>query len=186
MAADWACVEAPEPLGGVSVAVTAAGAAAVSFSPRPPDGADPRLAAAPPAGEERAALVARQVAEYLAGRRRAFDFPVDWGLTAGPQRTVLQTLHRTVGYGRTVTYGELAAASGVYDDVAPGERWAGARGVGQIMGSNPLALIVPCHRVVAADGLGGYGGGYGGVGTKRWLLTLEGVLAPTLDWNGPG
>ncbi|MGA5701600.1 methylated-DNA--[protein]-cysteine S-methyltransferase [Peterkaempfera bronchialis] len=185
MAVSWASVAAPEPLGGVSVAVTAAGAAAVAFSARPPDEVPTRLATAPPADAQRTALVARQVGEYLAGRRRVFDFPVDWSLTSGPQRTVLQALHRAVGYGRTVTYGELAAGSGVYDAVPPGERWAAAREVGQIMGSNPVALIVPCHRVVASDGLGGYGGGYGGVEVKRWLLTLEGVLAPTLDWSGP-
>jgi methylated-DNA-[protein]-cysteine S-methyltransferase len=185
MAVSWVCVPAPEPVGGVSVAVTDAGAAAVAFSPEPPAEAPPRLASVPPADAERTALVARQIAEYLAGRRRFFDFPVDWSLTSGAQRTVLQALHRTVGYGRTVTYGELAAASGVYDGAAPGERWVGARSVGQIMGSNPVALIVPCHRVVASDGLGGFGGGYGGVEVKRWLLTLEGVLAPTLDWSGP-
>ncbi|WP_377270514.1 methylated-DNA--[protein]-cysteine S-methyltransferase [Peterkaempfera sp. SMS 1(5)a] len=185
MAVSWASVEAPEPVGGVSVAVTTAGAAAVAFSVQPPAEVPALLASAPGADAERTALVARQVAEYLAGRRRVFDFPVDWSLTSGAQRTVLQALHRAVGYGRTVTYGELAAGSGVYDGVAPGERWAGARSVGQIMGSNPLALIVPCHRVVASDGLGGFGGGYGGVEVKRWLLTLEGVLPPTLDWNGP-
>ncbi|WP_055588104.1 methylated-DNA--[protein]-cysteine S-methyltransferase [Peterkaempfera griseoplana] len=185
MAVSWVSVEAPEPVGGVSVAVTTAGAAAVAFSAEPPAEVPALLASAPGADAERTALVARQVAEYLAGRRRVFDFPVDWSLTSGAQRTVLQALHRTVGYGRTVTYGELAAGSGVYDGVAPGERWAGARSVGQIMGSNPVALIVPCHRVVASDGLGGFGGGYGGVEVKRWLLTLEGVLPPTLDWNGP-
>ncbi|MFJ6211752.1 methylated-DNA--[protein]-cysteine S-methyltransferase [Streptomyces sp. NPDC092296] len=186
MAAGWVSVEAPEPLGAVGAAVTAAGVAAVAFAVRPPADLTARLAPAPAARPEQAALVARQIAEYLAGRRQTFDFPIDWSLTAGAQRTVLQTLHRTVGYGRTVTYGALADRSGVYDDAGPGERWAGARDVGQIMGSNPVALLVPCHRVVASDGLGGYGGGYGGVETKRWLLTLEGVLAPTLDWNGPG
>lgn len=52
------------------------------------------------------------------------------------------------------------------------------------MGANPLSLIVPCHRVVASDGLGGFGSGPLGLEIKRWLLTLEGVLPPTLDWNG--
>jgi methylated-DNA-[protein]-cysteine S-methyltransferase len=54
--------------------------------------------------------------------------------------------------------------------------------VGQIMGSNPVPVVVPCHRVVAADGLGGYSGGTG-TEVKRWLLTLEGALPPTLDWD---
>jgi methylated-DNA-[protein]-cysteine S-methyltransferase len=57
-----------------------------------------------------------------------------------------------------------------------------ARAIGQIMGSNPIPLIVPCHRVVAADGLGGYSGGTG-LRVKRWLLTFEGSLPPTLYWE---
>ena len=97
---------------------------------------------------------------------------------------MLQTLHRTVGYGKTVTYGELATRSGVFED-GPGEHALAARAVGSIMGSNPVFLLVPCHRVVAADGIGGFGGGPLGMEVKRWLLTLEGVLAPTLDWDGP-
>jgi methylated-DNA-[protein]-cysteine S-methyltransferase len=73
----------------------------------------------------------------------------------------------------------------VFED-DPALRGQAARAVGSIMGSCPVALLVPCHRVVAADGIGGYGGGELGMEVKRWLLTLEGVLAPTLDWNGPG
>ena len=57
-----------------------------------------------------------------------------------------------------------------------------ARTVGQIMGSNPIPVVVPCHRVVASDGLGGYSGG-AGTEVKRWLLILEGSLPPTLDWQ---
>jgi methylated-DNA-[protein]-cysteine S-methyltransferase len=53
------------------------------------------------------------------------------------------------------------------------------------MGGNPVPLLVPCHRVVASDGIGGFGRRRDGVEVKRWLLTLEGVLAPTLEWNGP-
>jgi len=58
---------------------------------------------------------------------------------------------------------------------------------GQIMGSNPCPIVVPCHRVVAGDGLGGYSGG-AGIEIKRWLLIFEGALPPTLDWDpaGPG
>ena len=62
------------------------------------------------------------------------------------------------------------------DDTVP------ARAVGKIMGSNPIPVIVPCHRVLASDGLGGYSGG-AGVEVKRWLLILEGSLPPTLDWQ---
>ncbi len=84
------------------------------------------------------------------------------------------TLYGTVGYGETVTYGELAARSEL------GSAYTAARGVGAIMGSNPLPVVVPCHRVMAADGLGGFGGGRA---TKEWLLALEGVLTPALDFD---
>ena len=80
---------------------------------------------------------------------------------------------RAVGYGETITYGELARRSGT---------GLPARAIGSIMGSNPVPLVIPCHRIVAADGLGGYSGGpYGqGVATKRALLELEGALPPAL------
>ena len=57
-----------------------------------------------------------------------------------------------------------------------------ARAIGSIMGANPIPIIVPCHRVVAGNGLGGFSGGEG-VESKRWLLTMEGYLQPTLDWD---
>ena len=87
-------------------------------------------------------------------------------------------LFDSVGYGETVSYGTLARKAGLADDGA----FLPARAVGQIMGSNPIPLIVPCHRVVAADGLGGYSGGTG-LEVKRWLLTFEGAIPPTLDWE---
>ena len=76
-----------------------------------------------------------------------------------------------------MTYGALAGLAGLAAsrDVVP------ARAVGKIMGSNPIPVIVPCHRVVASDGLGGYSGG-AGPEVKRWLLILEGAIPPTLDW----
>ena len=84
----------------------------------------------------------------------------------------------SVSYGETIRYGQLASLAGLTaaDDTIP------ARAVGKIMGSNPIPVIVPCHRVLASDGLGGYSGG-AGVEVKRWLLILEGVLPPTLDWQ---
>jgi len=115
-----------------------------------------------------------QLREYLAGARRVFDLPLDWSLTRGAQLQVLSTLFATVGHGETVTYGELAARSRL------GSAYTAARGVGSIMGSNPLPVVVPCHRVMAADGLGGFGGGRA---TKEWLLALEGVLTPALDFD---
>lgn len=112
--------------------------------------------------------VAAQVEEYFAGRRRTFDLPLDWRLSSeGFRRTVLRHLAATVAFGETVSYGDLAAEVG-----KPGA----ARAVGGAVGSNPLPIVVPCHRVLAAGGaLGGYGGG---LHRKVALLQLEGVLPP--------
>jgi len=95
---------------------------------------------------------------------------------------VLRTLFDSVGYGETVSYGALARRVGPDSFGASPPTRVPARVVGQIMGSNPIPVVVPCHRVIAADGLGGYSGGTG-TEVKRWLLTLEGALPPTLDWG---
>lgn len=122
-----------------------------------------------------------QLIEYFTGQRRAFDLPVDWSSLSHAQRQVLPVLFSSVGYGQTVTYGELARRAGLAADGAVPV----GRVVGQIMGSNPCPIIVPCHRVVASDGLGGFSGGTG-LETKRWLLIFEGALPPTLDWDPTG
>ncbi|NUT36113.1 MAG: MGMT family protein, partial [Hamadaea sp.] len=111
---------------------------------------------------------ATQLRAWADGELTAFAVPVDWSLTAGPQHRVLRILFGTVPFGRTTTYGELADQAGM-----PG----GARLVGQIMGSNPIPVVVPCHRVLASDGLGGYGPG---IELKRRILVLEGILQPSL------
>ena len=119
-----------------------------------------------------------QLAEYFAGERRRFDLPSTGAAMSRLQQQVLGLLFETVGYGETVSYGTLARRVRSDGRVAalPG------RAVGRIMGSNPIPVVVPCHRVVAADGLGGYSGGQGPE-VKRWLLMLEGALPPTLDWD---
>jgi len=183
MTVSWFSVPTPLPSGAVRVGITAEGVVSASFEDSV--GAGDVLRAG---DEAKAELVAQRFAEFFAGTRRDFGLPIDWRSTAaGPQRHVLQCLQRTVGYGSTIAYGELAVRSGVFDtEIEAGQLGQAARAVGSIMGSNPLFLLVPCHRVVAADGIGGFGGGPLGMEVKRWLLTLEGVLAPTLDWNGPG
>jgi len=182
----WITLATPLLSGPVRVGITAEGVASVSFE-AVAGGGPPVGDAVRPGDEPKAALVARHFAEYFAGTRRRLGLPVDWRLTtAGPQRSVLQTLERTVGWGSTVSYGELAVRSEVFTtEIEAGSLGPAARAVGSIMGSNPLFLLVPCHRVVAADGIGGFGGGPVGMEVKRWLLTLEGVLPPTLDWTGP-
>ncbi|GAA0929812.1 methylated-DNA--[protein]-cysteine S-methyltransferase [Pseudonocardia zijingensis] len=167
-------VPAPAPIGALTIGVTPRGLALVAFGDVPElvERAGKRLGE--PVEDGDGGVAAAQLAEYLAGARRVFDVPLDWSLTAGSQRVVLQALHDTVPYGATVTYGELAARSGL------GSAYTAARGVGSIMGSNPLPVVVPCHRVLGSDSLGGFGGGRA---TKEWLLALEGVLTPALDFG---
>jgi len=120
------------------------------------------------AAAESAAVAATQFAEFARGEREAFDVPLDLSDVEPAHRRVLETLCEIAPYGTTVTYGELGARAGVDDP----------REVGIMMATNPLPLVVPCHRVVASDGLGGYGGG---LDLKRRLLELEGVLPQRLD-----
>ena len=123
--------------------------------------------------DETVRQAAGQLREYFAGQRRVFDLVLDLAPLEPSTLRVLMTLAETVPYGQTITYGALAELSctGVP-----------ARAIGSIMGANPVPIIVPCHRVVASDGLGGYSGGEPGRGmqTKRWLLEREGALPPTL------
>jgi methylated-DNA-[protein]-cysteine S-methyltransferase len=111
----------------------------------------------------------RRVAAYFAGELREFGLPLDWSLSGGFNRTVLEELAASVPYGSVVAYGDLARRVG-----SPGASQA----IGLAMGSNPLPVVVPCHRVVESDGgLGGFGGGRE---AKRTLLALEGVLPQPL------
>ncbi len=170
----WAALDTP--VGPLSVGCSPAGVTQVRF------GSLPRAAApsadAPGAGPDLRGDALAQLAEYFSGRRRRFDVPLDWSATSRRQRQVLEVLFDSVGYGETVSYGTLArrVQSADHGTFLP------PRVIGQIMGSNPIPLIVPCHRVVAAGGLGGYSGGTGPE-VKRWLLVLEGALPPTLDWE---
>jgi methylated-DNA-[protein]-cysteine S-methyltransferase len=167
------------PVGPVSLTCSEAGLARVSL--RRSAAAPPRPAAHPAARSGLLSAAYEQLAEYFSGQRRAFDLPIDWSAASGPQQQVLSVLFGTVGYGETITYGSLARRAGLGD----GGPDLPARAVGTIMGSNPWPLIVPCHRVVASDGLGGYSGGTG-IEIKRWLLIFEGALPATLDWDPAG
>jgi methylated-DNA-[protein]-cysteine S-methyltransferase len=101
--------------------------------------------------------------QYFAGRRRQFDLPVDFVGTRFQER-VWRLISR-IPYGETVSYGTVAAAVGERE---------GARAVGAAVGANPISIVIPCHRVVGADGsLTGYGGG---LRAKVWLLRHEGAL----------
>lgn len=105
--------------------------------------------------------VRRQLDEYFAGQRHEFDLPLDWALSHGFRRAVLDELAK-VPYGQIVTYLDLAGRAG---------NPKASRAVGSAMATNPLPIVVPCHRVIRTDGsLGGYGGG---LPMKQHLLALE-------------
>jgi len=155
----WAALSTPA--GRLSVGCSSIGVARVQFGR--PEGSEPAEPRAPldhggSDGPEHAGSSAI-MAEGLPEARR-------------------QVVLVSVEYGQTVPYGPLARRAGLPEDGPD----LPARLVGQAMGSNPIPVIVPCHRVVASDGLGGYSGG-AGLEVKRWLLILEGALPPTLDWE---
>jgi len=107
----------------------------------------------------------RQLAAYFAGDRQRFDLPI--GLRGDAFQRRVWELIGAIGYGQTTTYGELAAKLG---------NGTSAKDVGAAVGRNPLCVIVPCHRVVGADGsLTGYAGG---LARKRFLLRLEEPAGP--------
>lgn len=107
--------------------------------------------------------VARELEEYFDGRRQAFDLPLDLSLSAGFRRLVQEQLP-SIGYGQTRSYGEVAQLVG---------RPKAVRAVGTACATNPLPIVVPCHRVLRSDGsLGGY---LGGLPAKTTLLALEGA-----------
>jgi methylated-DNA-[protein]-cysteine S-methyltransferase len=109
-------------------------------------------------------LMRRELEEYFDGRRRTFELPLDWTLVGPFGRRVLRVTSE-IPYGGVLSYAEVAADAG-----SP----RGSRAAGNALGSNPIPIVVPCHRVLRSGGaLGGYGGG---IERKRWLLELEGAL----------
>ena len=150
------------PVGELLLAATDRGLARISYTV---DGGDDELARAFGVRVLRTPLddVRRELDEYFEGRRREFDLPLDLHAT-GFQSEVLHELAR-VPYGHTDTYGHLAARVG---------KPRAARAVGMVMNRNPIPIVLPCHRIVGANGaLTGYAGG---LHVKRALLELEGVL----------
>ena len=192
----WATIETPA--GPMSVGCTDLGVAQTRFGlpptraaaapPNPgpsnpgPSNPGPLNPGLPAPGPPNPVLASArdQLAEYFAGTRTAFDVPLDWGDCTGSRRAVLGLLAETVEYGQTVSYGTLAQRLASRE----GRPSIGARAIGAIMGSNPIPVIVPCHRVVATDSLGGFSGGCG-IELKRWLLTFEGALPAMLDFGPP-
>lgn len=155
-ALDWLVV--PSPIGELALAGDERALTRIYLpgAPRPPAPAPPSPAPAP------LLQAAGQLAEYFAGGRRTFELPLR--LEGTPFQRAVWTTLATIGYGETISYAELAARVG---------RPRAFRAVGQANGANPVPIVLPCHRVIAADGtIGGYGGG---LDAKRVLLGLEGV-----------
>jgi methylated-DNA-[protein]-cysteine S-methyltransferase len=121
----------------------------------------PRILHAP----KRLDPAAREIEEYFTGQRIGFDVPLDFSLSRGFRRSVLEHLPQ-IAYGQTETYAEVARTVGNPRAV---------RAVGSACATNPIPVVVPCHRVVRSDGrLGGY---VGGLGAKTTLLNLEAAAA---------
>src|SRR3954447_9725623 len=164
--ADVAYAHADSPLGPLLLAATPRGLACVSYSGfRGEDETlsliasrlSPRVIEAP----ARLDFVRRQLDDYFAGQRRSFELPIDWGLVGDFGRRVLGQTAR-IPYGAVATYGDVAREIG-----SP----RAARATGNALGSNPMPIVVPCHRVVASGGkMGGY---TGGIERKQLLLRLE-------------
>ncbi|MFC2043332.1 methylated-DNA--[protein]-cysteine S-methyltransferase [Chloroflexota bacterium] len=104
-----------------------------------------------------------QISEYLEGKRRCFDLPIDWSMMTPFQEQVLRATD-SIPYGDVSTYSEIAQEVG-----KPGA----ARAVGSAEAANPVPIVIPCHRVIGSDGKLHSYGGRGGITTKAWLLKLE-------------
>jgi methylated-DNA-[protein]-cysteine S-methyltransferase len=109
---------------------------------------------------------ARELSEYLKGRRREFTFAIDWSTLRPFQQKMLKAVYQ-IPFGETRTYADIAAQIG---------RPHAYRAVARANATNPMPLVIPCHRVIGRDGkLHGYGGGEG-LKTKEWLLKMEGAV----------
>ena len=157
----------PSPVGPLLVEHDGAAVRAIHFFPQgmhPPAGTRVEPGREDPLGF----AVATQLREYFAGTRRDFDLPLAPEGTEF-QRRVWNAL-REIPYGQTRTYGDVAAQI----------ECGAARAIGQANRRNPIPIVIPCHRVLASSGIGGYAGESGEgkhVDTKRWLLRHEGVQA---------
>ena len=163
---DVAYAQVDSPLGPLTVAATDRGLVRVAYPDRTVDSVlevlareiSPRVLEAP----ERLDPIRRELDEYFEGDLRRFTTKIDWSLTSdGFFRKVLRATAR-IGYGKVLTYGEVAAKAGSPKAV---------RAAGNGLGSNPMPVVVPCHRVVRTGG--GLGGYTGGIERKEFLLALE-------------
>jgi len=156
------------PFGTLLAAVTRRGLLRLAFPEEDLDSVLGSIArrVSPRIVEARAPLepVRRELEQYFQGSRREFALPLDWTLIGAFGRRVLHATSE-IPFGGVLSYAEVAAEAG-----SP----RGSRAAGNALGSNPIPIVIPCHRVLRSGGaLGGYGGG---LERKRWLLELEGAL----------
>jgi methylated-DNA-[protein]-cysteine S-methyltransferase len=165
---DVAYAEIDSPIGELIVFVTPRGLLRIKYADEPIEGVladvaarvSPRILRAPARTDE----ARHELEAYFGLRRRTFNLPIDWSLVHGFAGRILRKTAR-IPFGDVRSYGQLAAQAG-----SP----RAARAVGNALGSNPIPIVVPCHRVLHADG--GLGGYSGGLDRKRYLLALEGSL----------
>lgn len=156
------------PLGDFRLAVSDLGLIAVEWADAQPelDAYLKKLKRPIEPNQKKVAPYAKELKEYLLGKRIAFTIPVDWSPFTAFQREALQAVFR-IPYGETRTYIEIAKEI---------DRPHAYRAVGAANAMNPMPIVVPCHRVIGRDGkLHGYGGG-NGLPTKEWLLKMEGAM----------
>jgi methylated-DNA-[protein]-cysteine S-methyltransferase len=156
------------PFGRLLAATTASGLVRLAFPEESPDSVLDRLAAriSPRIVESPVALdpVKCELEQYFSGSRRSFEMALDWSLIGPFAQRVLRAT-AAIPYGSVLTYTDVATQAG-----SP----RGSRAAGNALGSNPIPIVIPCHRVLRSGGaLGGYGGG---LERKRHLLALEGAL----------
>lgn len=163
------------PLGPLWIAVGPKGVLTIHYGHEPDAGELARIVRAYGPGvlpdARRADAVARELDQYFAGRRRAFDVAVDLSPLTDFQRRILRATARVV-FGEVSTYATVARKAG---------NEKASRAAGQALGGNPVPIVIPCHRVLASDGsLGGYAGG---LEAKRRLLALERGEVPAGGWE---
>ena len=156
------------PLGDFRLAASDFGLVAIEWADSQPelDAYLARLQRPIQLNQKKVAPYAKELREYLIGKRTAFTIPIDWTFFTPFQREALQAVFR-IPYGETRTYIDMAREI---------DRPHAYRAVGSANAMNPMPIVVPCHRVIGTDGkLHGYGGGEG-LKTKEWLLKMEGAV----------
>ncbi len=149
-------------VGDLRIAASDLGLVAVEWAHSQPDFDSYLLHSEPDA----MAPYANQLCEYLEGKRQEFTFPINWSIFRPFQKEALQRVFE-IPYGETRTYAEIAVEI---------NRPKAYRAVGRANATNPMPIVIPCHRLIGTDGkLHGYGGGEG-LRTKEWLLRMEGAV----------